>query len=67
MSLLCFRLKNCNETQHKLFLQELKQTGDCFIIHTKLGGKIVLRIACGGIEQTEEDIINAWKVISKTA
>lgn len=67
LSLLCFRLKNCNETQHKLFLQELKQTGDCFIIHTKLGGKIVLRIACGGIEQTEEDIINAWEVISKTA
>ena len=50
-----------------MFLKELKQTGDCFIIHTKLGGKIVLRIACGGIEQTEDDVINAWNVISKLA
>ena len=67
LSLICFRLKNRSEAEHKLFLKELKQTGDCFIIHTKLGGKIVLRIACGGIEQTEDDVINAWNVISKLA
>ena len=39
LSLLCFRLKDRSEAEHKLFLNELKKTGDCFIIHTKLGEK----------------------------
>ena len=67
LSLVCFRLKDRSEAEHKVFLNELKKTGDCFIIHTKLGGKVVLRMACGGLEQTTEDVIDGWKLISKTA
>ena len=28
-----------------------------------MGGRKVLRFACGGIEQTEADVMEAWSVI----
>ena len=72
LSLVCFRVKcspnttveEGNEVQHRL-LRDLKQTGKCFVIHTKLGGEVVIRMACGGIEQTEDDIMFAWNVIDE--
>ncbi len=45
----------------------MKATGECFIIHTKLGDKIVLRFACGGIEQTKEDVQKGFSVILHVA
>lgn len=63
--LVCFRLKNKNEDQHKIFLDAVKHTGDCFIIHTKLNNEMVLRFACGGLEQSKEDIAGGWVVISR--
>jgi len=49
------------------FLEAVKQSGECFIIHTKLGGEVVMRFACGGLEQTEDDIRHAFAVIEGTA
>ena len=42
-------------------------TGQCFVIHTKLGDQLVVRFACGGIEQTEQDVTEAWQVIASEA
>jgi len=64
LSLVCFRW---NGGDNKLLLDAVKKTGKCFIIHTKLDGKMVLRFACGGIEQTREDVSNAFKVIETVA
>lgn len=67
LSLVCFRLKGQgNEAQQRL-LQGVKATGLCFIIHTKLGGEVVLRLACGGVEQCADDVRRAWAVISSIA
>ena len=44
-------------------LDAVKATGKCFIIHTKLSGRIAIRVACGGIEQTEADVTCAYEVI----
>lgn len=67
LSLVCFRLKNKPEGIQKEFLDRVKATGDCFIIHTKLSDKIVLRFACGGIEQTKQDVYQAWSVLKREA
>jgi len=67
LSLLCFRLAGEGDSTQQQLLQAVKQTGKCFIIHTKLSGAVVLRFACGGIEQTEADVLDAWQVISDTA
>jgi aromatic-L-amino-acid/L-tryptophan decarboxylase len=67
LSLVCFRLRGRSDDDQRKFLQRVKDTGDCFIIHTKLADSVVLRFACGGIEQTEDDVLNAWKVIRREA
>ena len=67
LSLLCFRLRaRSNEDQHAL-LRAVKATGKCFVIHTKLGGRVVLRMACGGAEQTPAHVEAAWDVIEAEA
>jgi aromatic-L-amino-acid decarboxylase len=67
LSLVCFRWKGRGEEDQKLLLEAVKATGDCFIIHTKLRGKIVLRLACGGLEQSEADVDYAFDVIKGVA
>ena len=45
----------------------MKATGRCFLIHTKLGARVVLRLACGGAEQNAGHIEAAWAVIAGEA
>jgi aromatic-L-amino-acid/L-tryptophan decarboxylase len=63
LSLVCFRLRGMSEEAHKEVLDNVKASGDCFIIHTKLEGQMVLRFACGGSDQSEKDIAGGFKVI----
>jgi len=65
LSLVCFRWKGKGEEDQKVLLDAVKATGDCFLIHTKLRGKIVLRLACGGLEQDGGDIEYAYGVIRR--
>ena len=67
LSLVCFRWAGHGEDDQRRLLEAIKETGDCFIIHTKLSGRIVLRFACGGIEQTKADVTRAYGVIRKCA
>jgi hypothetical protein len=39
-------------------------SGRIFLIHTKLEGKVVLRLAIGGLEHRPEDIARAWDTIT---
>ena len=55
-----------NEAQIAL-KEAVNATGECFIIHTKLGSKRVLRFACGGLEQNADDVQRAWAVIRREA
>ena len=81
LSLVCFRWcwpraasphskdgdeEELNEAQIAL-KEAVNATGECFIIHTKLGSKRVLRFACGGLEQKPEDVQRAWTVIRREA
>ena len=63
LSLVCFRLKGRSDGEQLRFLDIVKSTGNCFIIHTKLSDKIALRFACGGIEQSMDDVLKGWKTI----
>lgn len=67
LSLVCFRVKGRPDEDQRLLLDRVRATGQCFIIHTKLGGEVVLRFACGGIEQTEDDVAKGWRVIETEA
>lgn len=68
LSLVCFRLAGARpETDQQRLLDAVKSSGDCFIIHTKLEGRIALRLACGGMEQTPADVYGAYQVILREA
>lgn len=67
LSLVCFRLQNREEDVQQSFLAELRRGGQVFLIHTRLGGKFVIRFACGGIEQSFEDVTAAFHVIRDVA
>lgn len=67
LSLVCFRLAGCDDDLQRRFLAAVKATGKCFIIHTRLGDRLVLRFACGGLEQSEADVRAGWSVIADTA
>lgn len=64
LSLVCFRLKGVDDNAIQLqFLDHINAGGECFIIHTKVSGNVVLRIACGGLEQSTADIDAFWGVL----
>jgi glutamate/tyrosine decarboxylase-like PLP-dependent enzyme len=63
LSLVCFRLKGHGNGDQTHLLEIIKATGECFIIHTKLGDKVVMRFACGGMEQTKNDVFQGFSVI----
>lgn len=65
LSLVCFRLKNKPDSVQVEFLTRVKATGNCFIIHTKLSDRVVFRFACGGLEQSKEDVFKGWSVIKR--
>lgn len=67
LSLVCFRLRGVDNDGQRAFLAAVKATGRCFIIHTSLGDRVVLRFACGGLEQTEADVMAGWGVIASVA
>ncbi len=63
MALVVFRLKGDNDLNQRL-LDDLNARGNTFIIHTKLDGVMVLRLAVGGIDASEEAVMDAWREIS---
>jgi aromatic-L-amino-acid decarboxylase len=75
LSLVCFRRKAAgsavegseadDEAQHAL-LEAIKARG-IFIIHSRLGGRKVLRFACGGVEQTVAQVDAAFEAVDAAA
>lgn len=63
LALCCFRLAGKSNEEQMAYLRRINTGGNCFIIHSKLGGQVLLRLACGGIEQTAADVDAAWIVI----
>eukprot|EP00658_Telonema_sp_P-2_P047060 TRINITY_DN3555_c0_g1_i5.p1 TRINITY_DN3555_c0_g1~~TRINITY_DN3555_c0_g1_i5.p1 ORF type:complete len:526 (+),score=107.89 TRINITY_DN3555_c0_g1_i5:44-1621(+) len=67
LSLVCFCLKSRDDALLQELLARIKRTGECFVIHTKLADRLVIRFACGGIETNEQEVRDAWAVIAAEA
>jgi aromatic-L-amino-acid decarboxylase len=61
-SLVCFRRDGSNE-ENMAILERVNRSGEIFITHTKLDGKVVLRLAIGNARTTEDDVARAWEVL----
>jgi aromatic-L-amino-acid decarboxylase len=65
-SLVCFR-RDGTDADNLALLDRVNQTGELFITHTKVGGRVVLRLAIGNARTTEDDVRRAWDVFRKEA
>lgn len=44
-------------------LDAVNATGECFLSHTRLGGRFVLRLAIGNIRTTDRHVARAWELL----
>jgi aromatic-L-amino-acid/L-tryptophan decarboxylase len=65
-SLVVFRL-NATDEENEQLLTRVNESGEMFIVHTKLDGRYVLRLAIGNAWTTETDVRRAWDVLNREA
>jgi aromatic-L-amino-acid decarboxylase len=67
LNLVCFRLVDGSEETNRKLLDRLNASGKIYLTHTKLAGKLCLRLAVGGAHTRRRHVEGAWKLISDTA
>ncbi len=65
-SLVCFRFAGSDD-DNLAILDAVNASGEIFITHTKLAGRVVLRLAVGNARTTEQDVRRAWEVLRREA
>ena len=65
-SVVCFRYKGTDEDNRAL-LEKVNATGQAYITHTELEGKVVLRIALAHLSATREDVQAVWELVQQCA
>ena len=66
LNLVCFRLKGDDGANERL-RDALNASGKMYLIHTKLDGAVVLRLAIGGTYTERRHVEQAWELIQGTA
>jgi aromatic-L-amino-acid decarboxylase len=66
LNLVCFRHKSNDEFNMKL-MNTVNETGKIFFTHTKLNGKVVLRMSIGQTNTEEKHVEQAWELIREMA
>ncbi len=65
-SLVCFR-RDGSDDDNLALLEAVNASGEIFITHTKLNGRVALRLAVGSARTTETDVRRAWDVLRREA
>jgi aromatic-L-amino-acid decarboxylase len=66
LNLICFRLRAGDEA-NQLLMDRLNASGDLFLTHTKLDGKLTLRLCIGQTNQQARHVERAWQRIQEEA
>ncbi len=66
LNLVCFR-HNAGDVANQTIMDRLNQSGDLFLTHTKLNGKLTLRLCVGQTNTKARHVENAWKRIQEEA
>jgi aromatic-L-amino-acid decarboxylase len=66
LNLICFRHKAGNAVNQTI-MDGLNNSGDLFLTHTKLHGKLTLRLCVGQTNTQQRHVENAWKRIQEEA
>ena len=65
-SVVCFRFRGSDD-DNKHILEAVNASGEVFLSHTVLRGKMVLRIAIGNLGTTWHDVARAWELVQEAA
>ena len=66
LNLVCFRHK-AGDTANQAIMDRLNHSGDLFLSHTKLNGKLTLRLCVGQTNTKARHVENAWERIREEA
>jgi aromatic-L-amino-acid decarboxylase len=66
LNLVCFRHK-AGDAANQQIMDRLNRSGDLFLTHTKLNGKLTLRMSIGQTNTQARHVENAWKRIQEEA
>jgi aromatic-L-amino-acid decarboxylase len=66
LNLVCFRHK-AGDDANQTIMDRLNRSGDLFLTHTKLRGKLTLRMSIGQAHTQERHVARAWQRIQEEA
>jgi aromatic-L-amino-acid decarboxylase len=66
LNLVCFRHKG-GDAKNQAVMDRLNRSGDLFLTHTKLNGKLTLRLSVGQTNTTARHVQKAWERIKEEA
>ena len=66
LNLVCFRLRGSDERNQAL-MDRLNDSGELFLTHTRVGGRLVLRLCLGGVNMRQRHVAAAWDRIREMA
>jgi aromatic-L-amino-acid/L-tryptophan decarboxylase len=66
LNLVCFRHKGGDAVNHTI-MDRLNRSGDLYLTHTKLNGKLTLRLCVGQTNTKAKHVENAWRRIRAEA
>ncbi len=65
-SVVCFRHEG-SDADNEALMGRVNDSGEIFLSHTKLNGRLVLRLAIGNARTCEDDVRAAWDVLRREA
>ena len=65
-SVVCFRREGTDE-ENEALMERVNASGEVYLSHTRLGERLVLRLAVGNARTTEPDVALAWEVLRREA
>ncbi len=66
LNLVCFRYRGSDE-ENQILMDRLNQSGDLYLTHTKLSGRLVLRFCVGQTHTQMRHVESAWQRIREEA
>jgi aromatic-L-amino-acid/L-tryptophan decarboxylase len=66
LNLVCFRHK-AGDASNQMIMDRLNRSGDLYLTHTKLHGKLTLRLCVGQTSTQHRHVENAWNRILEEA
>ena len=66
LNLVCFRLHGSDDRNQQL-MEALNRSGDLYLTHTKLDGRLALRLSIAQTNTEQRHVEKAWKSIQKEA